>query len=149
METIFEAWHIWALICIGLFILEMFVPGFVLGCLAIGALGGMVMSWFTDTIELQLIAAAVLTVVSFLFIRPFALTRLNRKIELKTNIDSLIGRKAKVSHAFDHSLLKGRVAVDGDDWMAYTETPQELQIGDIVEILRVESNSLIVRSLNN
>lgn len=148
MENVFEPWHIWAMICIGLFILEMFVPGFVLGCLAIGALGGMFVSIFTATIEIQLITAAVVTVLSFLFIRPFALRRLNRKQELKTNVDSLIGRKAKVSQAFDQVLHKGRVAVDGDDWMAFTEDTLPLKTGDLVEILRVESNSLIVKSLN-
>lgn len=146
MENVFEPWHIWAMICIGLFILEMFVPGFVLGCLAIGALGGMLVSIFFDTIEIQLITAAVVTVLSFLFIRPFALKRLNRRQELKTNVDSLIGRKAKVTQPFDEALQKGRVAVDGDDWMAFTEDAAPLKIGDVVEILRVESNSLIVRS---
>jgi membrane protein implicated in regulation of membrane protease activity len=116
--------------------------------LASGALGGMLVSIFTDTIEIQLITASVVTVLSFLFIRPFALKRLNRKQELKTNVDSLIGRKAKVTQPFDTGLQKGRVAVDGDDWMAFTEEVQVLNEGDIVEILRVESNSLIVRPIN-
>lgn len=142
-----EIWHFWLVACLGLFILEVFVPGFILGCLAIGALGGMIASWFSDAWEVQLIAASVTATLAFIFIRPFALKRLFNDKELKTNIDSLIGRRATVSQPFDHKLLKGRVAVDGDDWMAFTKVEANLTTGDVVEIIEVQSNALIVKPL--
>lgn len=142
-----EIWHFWLVACLGLFILEVFVPGFILGCLAIGAIGGMAASWFSDAWEVQLIVASITATLAFIFIRPFALKRLFSEKELKTNIDSLIGRRATVSKPFDHKLLKGRVAIDGDDWMAFTREDAGLTTGDVVEIIEVRSNALIVKPL--
>jgi len=41
----------------------------------------------------------------------------------------------------------GRVAVGGDDWRAETTTDQPLREGDLVEVVSVESNTLIVRPI--
>ncbi|WP_306644050.1 NfeD family protein [Sanyastnella coralliicola] len=147
MNIDFDIWHYWLAACLLLFVIEVFVPGFILGCLAIGALGGMVASAVTDSIEIQLFSASIVAALAFFFLRPFALKRLFRKNELLTNVDSLIGRRAKVSQAFDTGLLKGRVAVDGDDWMAVTKEASDLKVGDIVEILEVQSNTLIVKPI--
>ncbi len=149
MELSLEIWHFWLVACLFLFVLEVFVPGFILGCLAIGALGGMFASWFSPAWEIQLIAASVTATVSFIFIRPFALKRLFNEHDLKTNVDSLIGRRGRVSQRFDPHLRKGRVAIDGDDWMAYTIHSQELAEGHIVEIIQVKSNSLIVKPIES
>ncbi len=132
-----------------LMVIEVFVPGFVLGCLAIGSLGGMVASWFTEAWETQLIAASITASLAFVFIRPFALKKLFRADELKTNVDSLVGRRARVSQGFDPQLLKGRVAIDGDDWMAVSKIPGKLDTGATVEIIAVESNTLFVKPLNS
>jgi membrane protein implicated in regulation of membrane protease activity len=150
MENGFDIspWLLWFAAAIVLMVLEVFVPGFVLGCLAIGALGGMVASWVTEAWEIQLLVASVAAAVAFVFIRPFALKKLFRENELKTNTDSLVGRRARVSQAFDKELLKGRVAVDGDDWMAISYADGDLQEGAAVIIEKVDSNTLIVKPLN-
>lgn len=150
MENGFDIspWLLWFAAAVLLMVLEVFVPGFVLGCMAIGALGGMVASWLTDSWEVQLLVASVSAGVAFVFIRPFALKKLFRENELKTNVDSLVGRRARVSQAFDMDLLKGRVAVDGDDWMAISHEKGELQEGAAVIIEKVDSNTLIVKPLN-
>lgn len=142
-------WLLWFAAGILLMVLEVFVPGFVLGCLAIGALGGMAASWITDAWEIQLLVASLSAALAFAFVRPFALKKLFRENELKTNIDSLVGRRARVSQEFDTELLKGRVAIDGDDWMAVSYESGNLQAGATVVIERVESNTLIVKPLNH
>ena len=148
MDVGFEAWQYWLVFSLLLFVIEVFVPGFILGCLAIGALGGMIAAGFTSSFEIQLIAAAATSAAAFAFIRPFALKRLFNKNELKTNVDSLIGRRARVSQKFDDDLRKGRVAIDGDDWMAYVKEDALLDVGQIVEIVEVNSNSLIVKPIS-
>lgn len=149
MEISLEIWHFWLVACLLLFVLEVFVPGFILGCLAIGALGGMVASWFSPAWEIQLIAASAIATLSFLFIRPFALKKLFNENDLKTNVDSLIGRRGRVSQTFDPQMRKGRVAIDGDDWMAYTNQSLSLAEGHVVEIIEVKSNSLIVKPIES
>lgn len=148
MESGFEVWQYWLVFSLLLFVIEVFVPGFILGCLALGALGGMIAAGFTESFEIQLIAASATSAAAFIFIRPFALKRLFNKNELKTNVDSLIGRRARVSQKFDSDLRKGRVAIDGDDWMAYVKDDTVLDEGSIVEIVEVNSNSLIVKPIS-
>jgi membrane protein implicated in regulation of membrane protease activity len=147
-STLFLAWHYWLVAAILLMIIEALVPGFVLACLSIGSLGGMVAAFFTDSWEIQLLVASLLSILAFIFVRPFALKRLFRKNELKTNVDSLVGKRARVSQAFDHELLKGRVAIDGDDWMAYSRVPGDFSLGTVVEIESVESNTLIIKPIH-
>lgn len=151
METssFFSDWHYWFVAAFLLMILEVFVPGFVLGCISIGCFGGLAASLLTDSWEIQLIVASAVSVLAFIFIRPFALKKLFREDALKTNVDSLIGRKAKVSKSFDRETLKGRVAVDGDDWMAYSNTDGELDLGDVVLIEKVDSNTLYIRPIKS
>ena len=35
-----EVWHVWLGVCMALVMLEVFVPGFVLACLGVGAMAG-------------------------------------------------------------------------------------------------------------
>ncbi len=147
-SSLFLAWHAWLVAAILLMIIEALVPGFVLACLSIGSLGGMVTALFTDSWEIQLLVASLMSILAFVFVRPFALKRLFRKTELKTNVDSLVGKRARVSQAFDHELLKGRVAIDGDDWMAYSLVPGDFSLGTVVEIESVESNTLIIKPIH-
>ena len=139
-----EPWHWWVISGIGLFILEIFAPGFVLGCLGIGALITAIVALMDVSLELQLIIFAVVSIISFFGIRPFVLKYLNAQEEIKTNVDSLVGRAAMVTKEFDLLHRRGRVKVDGDDWMALTEESIELKIGDRVIIKEVDSNTLIV-----
>lgn len=145
--TLFMAWHYWLVAAILLMIFESFVPGFILACISIGSLGGMIAALFTDSWEVQLLVASLTSILAFLFVRPFALRRLFRKNELKTNVDSLVGKRARVSQAFDMDLLKGRVAIDGDDWLAISRVPGDYSIGTVVEIESVESNTLIIKPI--
>ena len=56
-----------------LIILEIFVPGFVLACLGIGALAGAIAAGMGVNLAMQFICAGVLSLVAFVFLRPFAL----------------------------------------------------------------------------
>ena len=144
-----DPWQYWLIIGIILFALETIIPGFVLGCLGIGALATVFVALFDVSLEGQLIAFAIISLLSFIGIRPFILRYLNRGTDISTNVDSLIGKTAEVSKAFDNKLHRGRVKIDGDDWLAYTETPTSLKKHDLVKILKVDSNTLLVEPLKN
>ncbi len=141
----FDPWHLWLIAGIALFIFEIFVPGFILGCLGIGAFITSLVSFFDVSMETQLLVFAIVSIISFFTIRPLALKTLSSGDVLKTNVDSLIGKTARVSLAFDPNERKGRVKIDGDDWMAYTQEAISLDKGAFVEIVKVDSNTLIVK----
>jgi membrane protein implicated in regulation of membrane protease activity len=64
---------------------------------------------------------------------------------VRTNIDALVGQRGKVTQDFEHGLRLGRVSVAGDDWRAECINDQPLRIGDLIEVVRVDSNTLIVK----
>ena len=72
-----------------------------------GALAGCITALITDNWIIQSIVFIIVTVVVLIFLRPIAVKYINNKAE-KTNVDSLIGKKAKVLEDIDNLNAKGR-----------------------------------------
>ena len=68
-----EHWHLWTLVVLVLLIGEAFVPGLVLGSLAVGALAGGLTSLITEWWEYQFVAASAGALLSLVFLRPIAM----------------------------------------------------------------------------
>ncbi len=143
----FFQWHWWAAAAILLFIAEIFVPGFFLFCLGVGAAGASLVAAIGLGSSAQLVAFSAFSLLSFFTIRPILMKRMWKGPDVKTNIDALVGQRGKVTQEFDPALRLGRVAAAGDDWRAECENDTALRIGDLVEVVRVESNTLIVKPL--
>jgi len=154
-----EQWHWWTLIVLVLLIGEAFVPGLVLGSLAVGAMAGGLVSLMTDWWEYQFVAASAGAVLSLLFLRPLAMRKWFSGESVATGVDALPGRLIRVTEAFDARSGRGRGRVDGDDWLiefpqdwighrdegeAGLNNPADISVGDMLEVVRAESNVLIV-----
>ncbi len=143
-----EIWHIWIIAAIVLFIAEIFTPAFLAACLAIGCIFAGITSAMDFNIKVQLLAFSAGTLLSFFGVRPFILRYGHRKSgDLKTNVHALVGKTGKVTVTIDNSLNQGRVMVEGDDWKAESENNEILTAGEKVEILKVDSTILIVKSI--
>jgi len=144
-----EVWHIWIIVSILLFIIEIFTPAFLAACLAIGCIASGIFSYFDFGIKIQLVAFSIGTLSSFFGIRPFMLKYAHRESDkIKTNVDALIGKIGKVTVKIDNSKNQGRVAVEGDDWRAETQNDIIINEGEKIEVLKVNSTILIVKPLN-
>lgn len=144
----FFAWHWWAAAAIILFIAEIFVPGFFLLCVGIGCAGASIAAAVGAGSSIQLIAFSVASLTAFFTIRPILMKRLFKTGGALTNADAIVGQRGRVTQDFEPALRLGRVAAAGDDWRAECTTDRVLRVGDIVEVVRVESNTLIVRPLD-
>ena len=60
-----------------------------------------------------------------------------------------IGVRGRVTQDFNPGLRLGRVNAGGDDWRAECTSDHPLRVGDLVSVIRVESNTLIVEPLNH
>ena len=141
-----EIWHIWIIVAVILFIVEIFTPAFLSACLAIGCIFAGIFSSIDFGLKIQLIAFSVGTLISFFGIRPFIIKFGHKKSgDLKTNVDALIGKIGKVSVTIDNFQNEGRVIVEGDDWKAESENNEILNAGEKVEIIKVNSTILTVR----
>ena len=145
---IWEPWQIWTASALALLIFEVFMPGFVLACLGIGAFGGALGAYLGIVFEWQLVCAGITSLVAFVFLRPAMLKMGFSGEETLSGADALIGKEVIVTQEFDPQTGMGRCKIDGDDWRAKVseEIPAtKMALGNVLVIQSVESNTLIVR----
>ncbi len=145
----FELWHIWLIIALILFIMEIFVPSFVLFNFGIGAVVGSFAAGLNLSVEWQIVLFSAGTIMSFFLIRPVMMKFAYKRSDgFKTNIDAMVGREAKVIEEIDHENNRGRISLDGDVWQARSYSNEVIPAGSYVEIVQLKSIVLIVKKIN-
>ena len=143
-------YYIWLIATLVLVILEICTAGFGVVCFAFGALFAALVSALGLDLTWQILVFAVVSLLTFLFLRPVAIRFLDRNTKsVKTNADALVGRRAVVSERIDAAQHTGRVAVDGDDWKAVSLDGAVLEKGVEVEIVKLDSIILTVKKTEN
>lgn len=109
-----------------------------------GAFVAFLLSMAGVSIETQL---AIFVIVSFLLLfitRPLAKKYINQNIT-KTNVDSLIGRHARVTSEINNEDGTGTAVVNGQEWTARALNEKDrYPAGMMVEIKRIDGVKLIV-----
>ena len=143
-----QAYLIWLIVALVLIIFEICSATFGAICFAIGAGFSALATGLGANLTWQIIVFAIVSLLTFVFLRPFMMKFLDRKSkDVKTNADALVGRKAVVSERIDAAQHTGRVAVDGDDWKAVSADGSVIEKGAEVEIIKMESIILTVSKL--
>jgi len=141
-----ELQYYWLIAAIILVIIEIFTAGFGALCFAFGALASALASYLGASFTWQLAVFAIVSLIAFLFVRPFVLKFLQKKTEdVKTNADALIGKNGVVTEEIDHNRQLGRVKVDGDEWKAVTEDGHAVAAGTEVTIIARDSIIVTVK----
>lgn len=152
MEMLFivsEAWHVWLLAAVGLFILEIFTPGFVLACFGLGALAASIPAMIGLSWAWQLSAFAIGSLLSLLFLRRIIRRWFSSKQEVQTGVDALIGRRAYVRYTGAGDESYSEISLDGDVWRVRSHDGSPLRQGMLVEVLSYESLILLVREVES
>ena len=140
-----QIWHLWVIAGIILFIIEIFLPAFLMGSLGIGAWAGAIAAGFGASVTIQLVAFSATMLVVFFLVRPFFTKTLSRfDTPLKTGVQALIGKTALVTEPIDNTTNQGRVKVSGEFWKASSSDHKPIAQGTRVEIQRVEGVTLFV-----
>lgn len=113
-----------------------------------GGMVGLIAYFLHAPFWLQVIAAAVATLILLLATRPLV-RRFLRGKETRTNADRVVGRTAVVTEPIDNVLAKGRVSVLGNDWTARSLDGGAIPAGAQVRVERIEGVKLIVSPENN
>jgi membrane protein implicated in regulation of membrane protease activity len=142
-----EVYQIWLIAAIALVIFEICSASFGAICFAIGAgLVALAAALGLDSLTWQIVIFAVVSMLTFIFLRPFMLKFMDRKSkDVKTNAEAIIGRKGIVSERIDAEQHTGRVAIDGDDWKAVSEDGSIIEKGTSVEIVKMDSIIVTVK----
>ena len=144
----FEIWHIWLIVSIVFFILEIVLPSFVVFNFGVGALFATLVAGLGGSVQWQLFVFSIATLISFFLIRP-ALKRwaYRRSDKVETNMNALVGRKGIVSEKIDQQNNTGRILVDGDDWKAVSADGSVIEKNKQVEIIKVNSIVMEVKQV--
>lgn len=141
-----QPWHIWVIIALVCFIIEIFTSGFAVACLSIGALVAAIGSAFHLALIWQVILFAVFSFLAFVFVRPLIMKYFFKSGgNAETNVNALVGKKGRVSQDIDPIRGYGRVAIDGDDWKAVSIDGEAIAKGAVVEVVSVDSIILTVK----
>lgn len=130
-------WQLWLAVSFICLILELTNSDFFIFCFAIGGIGGLAASLFTDTLWIQVVAFSIVSLLSIFFVRPVILKYFH-KPGRKSNADALIGRTGKVEEAIPGNGF-GYVRIDGDSWKAKTSDGEPLAAGTDVRVIKMES----------
>lgn len=136
----------WLIVFVVFAALELVSLGMTCIWFAIGALAACVSSLFTDNWMIQAFVFIIVTVVVLVFLRPIAIKYINGKAE-KTNVDSIIGRKAKVIADIDNINATGMVVIDGMEWTARSVDGSIITKDTLVEVVSVEGVKAIVKEI--
>ena len=139
-------YQIWLIVAFLLIIFEICSATVGAVCFAIGAGFSALAAALGVNLTWQIIIFAVVSLLTFIFLRPFMMKFLDRKSkDVKTNAEAIIGRKGIVSERIDAAQHTGRVAVDGDDWKAVSEDGSVIEKGVTVEIVKMDSIIVTVK----
>ena len=144
-----QLWHIWTIVALVFFIIEIFTSGFAVACFSVGALAAAVGAALSLSLWWQIVLFAVFSFVAFVFIRPLILKFFFKgKAVQKTNADALVGKRGKVSADIDPHTGFGRVSIDGDDWKAVSVDGGFIPKGTFVEVVSIDSIILTVKTIS-
>ncbi len=108
-----------------------------------GALAGLILCLLGAGIEVQLVAFALVSFALLGLTRPLALRYVNRRVK-KTNVDSLIGRTARITEEVDGEAQTGAAVLDGNVWTARSATGEKIPAGTLVKVQKIQGVKLIV-----
>ena len=114
--------------------------------------GGAVFAFFAAvlgfSIQTQLVVFLIVSFILLLFTRPLAMRFVNRET-VKTNVDGLIGRRAKVITKIDNNEPSGATVVDGQEWTARSmDDAVTIPVGTHVVIKEVRGVKRIVEPVS-
>jgi len=148
MDITSFAWIVWLVLILIFVIIEMLTFDFVFLMIAIGSLGGLLSGLFGAPWWLQLIIAAILSIILIFFIRPPLLHALKRGGDpAKSNVDRLIGMGGIVVSTVTRTTGLVKLQV-GETWTARlataSGTPPELVPGEHVVVVSIEGATAVV-----
>lgn len=130
-----------------LLVLEAATVGLVSIWFAAGSLAGLIVSFFTPNIWIQITCFLIVSFVALIAVRPLAVRYLVPRRQA-TNADRVIGCEGVVLQEIDNLSAQGQVRVNGAVWTARSSDEQRvLPVDARVRVDRIEGVKLIVTPL--
>lgn len=135
---------LWLVLFVTFLVVEVITVGLTSIWFAVGALFALVAAGLEANVVIQIILFVVSSIILMIATKPF-LSKYLLKNREKTNYESVIGQKAKVTEQISNIENKGTVMINGLEWSAKSENDEVFEPGVIVEVVKVEGVKVIVK----
>ncbi len=140
--------YIWLIGAVVLLAAEAMTAGLTTIWFAVGALAAWLTSVLGAELGWQVFVFLLVSLALLALTRPLA-EKLASRRTVKTNTDSVIGRRAVVTVAVDNLAATGEVTLDGMPWSARSaDENAALPVGTEVTVLEVRGVKCIVKPIN-
>ena len=138
---------IWLALIVVLIVFEAVTTGLFTIWFAGGALIALLVSLFLDMWVVQMVVFLIVSFLLLYFMRPVAMRKFNAK-RLKTNVEDIAGREAKVTELIDNLNASGTAILNGLEWSARSvEDSVTIPVGERVLVREVRGVKLIVEPI--
>ena len=139
-------WIFWLVFSIVMFVGEILSASFFMVWFSVGGIAAAFTSFLTSNIYIQTIVMIIVSAILILATKPLTKKFLESKSKVESNVNALIGKKAKVIQEINNIENTGKIKVNGEVWKAITENSEEIIPADSdVTILAVDGVKLIVK----
>jgi len=138
-------WIVWLVAAVLFFIGEVVSEGFCLLWFAIASVVALFLSLITDNIIIQAGVFFAVSIILLVSTKGLTAKFLNNKPTVESNVDALIGKKAKIIEKLDPIEGAGKVKINGEVWKAIPENDEEtFEVGEQVIVKKVDGVKLII-----
>ena len=110
---------------------------------ALGGVVALILCLFSVSPAVQITVFIAVSVISLLVFWPIA-RKINKKGYVKTNADRYIGMKGIVTQSISNLDATGQVKVDNQIWTARSKGSNNIPVGTVVTVEKIEGVKLIV-----
>jgi membrane protein implicated in regulation of membrane protease activity len=141
---------VWIVIGVALFAIEATTLTFVALYFGAAALVAALAAALGVGVPLQLLIFAVVSVATLVSTRGMVTRALQRTPIVRSNVNSLVGRRGVVTVPITRAAGRGQIRVGSEYWTArpYMEDAADIDAGSPVEVLAVEGNAALVLALD-
>ncbi len=140
-------WQIWLLIAGFFLILEIITVGFLVFWFAISALITMVLSFFIESLSIQITVFVVVSTILLFATKPFVEKITRKDSVVKTNAYSIEGKIGKVISPIEPMEGTGQIKVNGEVWSAKSYDGAYIEKDTEIIIERIDGVKVIVKPL--
>jgi membrane protein implicated in regulation of membrane protease activity len=144
MSMAADYWWVWMIIAAVFVIGEIFTAAFFLLWFGVGAAVAGVLALLGVGMVGQLASFVVLSLTLFAVSRRFA-ERFSKPQPPGIGADRFISRKCIVLEEIDNMKNTGRVRLDKEEWVAESDTGENIAPGATVEVARIAGTHLVVK----
>ncbi|MDY5213217.1 NfeD family protein [Intestinibacter sp.] len=137
----------WFIVAIIFGVGELMTTSLTLIWFSIGALVSMILSPFIESVLIQAIIFAIISIVLLVIATKYLVDR-DKNVKYNTNLQGIISQKGIVVQDIEPYEV-GIVKLNGEEWSAISKDKVKIEKGKIVEVIQIEGVKLIVREVSN